>query len=124
MRSFSPTEESYGFNPDLLWSGLKPGCRATKSRRLRSELAKLSGVTGRSTWRLSTGLPAVFLEGLPWGSIGVTDNEWFAFLAQQPLLPKTVRHSATQPADKKDDGQALYLLTATLKPDSNKTIFG
>jgi len=50
----------------------------------------------------------------------VTDNEWFAFLAQQPLLPKTPRQnnvgqarhsaiktadkSATQPAGKKDGG--------------------
>jgi hypothetical protein len=23
--------------------------------------------------------------------IGVTDNDWFAFLSQQPLLPKTAR---------------------------------
>jgi len=22
----------------------------------------------------------------PWGSTGVTDNDWFAFLAQQPAL--------------------------------------
>jgi len=35
-----------GFGPDLLWSGLRPGCRATKSRRSRSELAKLSGAMG------------------------------------------------------------------------------
>jgi hypothetical protein len=53
-----PTEESHGFSPYLLWSGLRSGCRATKSRRSRSESAKLSGATGRSTWRLSTGLPA------------------------------------------------------------------
>jgi hypothetical protein len=51
MKGFTPTAESHGFRPDLLWSG----CRATKSRRSRSESAKLIGVTG---------LPAVFLEGL------------------------------------------------------------
>jgi hypothetical protein len=58
MKGFTPTAESHGFSPDLLWSGLRSGCRATKSRRSRSESAKLSGATGRSTWRLSTGLPA------------------------------------------------------------------
>ena len=71
MKGFTPPAESYGFNPDLLWSGLRSGlpaislaqarragCRATKSRRSRSESAKLSGATG---------LPAVFLEGLPVG---------------------------------------------------------
>jgi hypothetical protein len=51
MKGFTPTAESHGFRPDLLWSG----CRATKSRRSRSESAKLSGAPG---------LPAVFLEGL------------------------------------------------------------
>jgi len=51
MKGFTPTEESYGFNPDLLWSGLRSGCRVTKSRRSRSESAKLIGATG---------LPAVF----------------------------------------------------------------
>jgi len=39
---------------------------------LRNESAKLSGATG-----------------LPWRSIGVTDNDWVAFLFKQPLLPKT-----------------------------------
>ena len=71
MKGFTPTAESHGFNPDLLWSGLRSGlpaialaqarragCRATKSRRSRSESAKLSGATG---------VPAVFLEGLPGG---------------------------------------------------------
>jgi hypothetical protein len=39
------------------------------------------------------------------GFVGVTDNDWFAFLSQQPgidevnFLPKTVRH--------KNGGQAL-----------------
>ena len=51
MKDFAPTEESYGFSHDLLWSG----CRATQSRRSQSESAKLSGATG---------LPAVFMEGL------------------------------------------------------------
>jgi len=37
----------------------------------------------------------------------VTDNEWFAFLSQQPLLPKTSRHSAIKTADKNNGGQAL-----------------
>jgi len=44
MKGFAPTAESHGFSPDLLWSGLRSGCRATKSRRSRSESAKLSGV--------------------------------------------------------------------------------
>jgi len=41
----------------------------------------------------------------PWGSIGIMDNDWFAFLAHQAsiyevnLLPKTVSH--------KNGGQAL-----------------
>ena len=34
----------------------------------------------------------------------VTDNDWFAFLSPQSLLPKTAHHSATQLADKKDGG--------------------
>jgi len=67
MKGFVPTAESHGFSPDLLWPGLRSGCRATKSRRSRSESAKLSGATG---------LPAVFLEGLPCASIGVTDDDW------------------------------------------------
>jgi len=46
MKGFTPTAESHGFNPDLLWSGLRSGCRVTKSRRSRSESAKLSGATG------------------------------------------------------------------------------
>jgi len=59
MKGFTPPAESYGFNPDLLWSGLRSGlpaislaqarragCRATKSRRSRSESAKLIGATG------------------------------------------------------------------------------
>jgi len=61
MKAFTPTAESHGFNPDLLWSGLRSGlpaialaqarragCRATKSRRSRSESAKLSVTTGLS----------------------------------------------------------------------------
>jgi len=75
MKGFTPIEESYGFSPDLLWSELWSGCRATKSRRSGSESAKLSVATG-----------------LPWGSTGITDNDWFAFLYQQLLLPKTVSH--------------------------------
>ena len=43
------------------------------------------------------------------GFIGVTDNGWFSSLSQQLLLPKTVRQSATQPADKKDGGQAKVI---------------
>ena len=46
MKGFAPTAESHGFSPALLWSGLKSGCRATKSRRSRSESAKLSADTG------------------------------------------------------------------------------
>jgi len=46
MKGFTPTAESHGFSPGLLWSGLRSGCRATKSRRSRSESAKLSGATG------------------------------------------------------------------------------
>jgi len=61
MKGFTPTAESRGFSPDLLWSGLRSGCRATKSRRSRSESAKLSAT-----------------RACPWGSTGVTDKEWFA----------------------------------------------
>ena len=39
-------------------------------------------------------------------SIGIMDNDWFAFLSQQLLLPKTACQSATKTADKKDGGQA------------------
>jgi hypothetical protein len=38
------------------------------------------------------------------GSVGVTDNDWFAFLFQQLLLPKTARQSATKTADKNNGG--------------------
>jgi len=71
-----------GFGPDLLWTVLSSVCRGTKSRRSQSESAKLSGATGRSTWRpFGSELTAEGLStGLPWGSIGVTDNDWFAFL--------------------------------------------
>jgi len=48
MKGFAPIAESHGFSPALLWSGLRPGCRATKSRRSLSESAKLSGATGLS----------------------------------------------------------------------------
>jgi len=38
------------------------------------------------------------------GFVGVTDNDWFAFLSQQLLLPKTPRHKkgcqAFQPSTK------------------------
>jgi hypothetical protein len=44
--SFTPPAGSHGFNPDLLWSGLRSGCRSTKSRRSLSKLAKLSGAAG------------------------------------------------------------------------------
>jgi hypothetical protein len=76
MKCFTPSAESHGFSPDLLWSGLRSGlpaialaqarragCCATKSRRSLSESAKLSGARGRSTWRLSTGLSASPPEG-------------------------------------------------------------
>ena len=46
MKGFTPTAESHGFDPDLLWSGLRSGCRATKSRRSGSESAELSSATG------------------------------------------------------------------------------
>ena len=42
MKGFTPTKESHGFSPALLWSG----CRATKSRRSGSESAELSSATG------------------------------------------------------------------------------
>jgi len=93
MKAFTPTTESHGFRPDLLWLGLRPGlpaialaqarragCRATKSRCSRSESAKLSGAKGRSTWRLSTGLSARRKADLPWGSTDVMDNDWFAYV--------------------------------------------
>jgi len=75
MKGFAPSAESHGFSPDLLWSVLRSGCRATKSRRSQSESAKLS---------LATGLSARSKADLPWASTGITDNEWFAFLSQQP----------------------------------------
>jgi len=91
MKGFALTAESHGFSPNLSWSRLlsglpaialaqarRAGCRATKPRRSRSESAKLSVATGRSTLRpfgserldmssstcltaegLSTGLPAI-----------------------------------------------------------------
>ena len=43
---FTPTAESHGFSTDLLWSGLRSGCRTAKSRRSRSKSAKLSGAKG------------------------------------------------------------------------------
>ena len=68
MKGFTPTAESHGFRPDLLWSGLRSGlpaialaqarragCRATKSCRSRSESAKLSGAKG-----LPVGLHGVY----------------------------------------------------------------
>ncbi len=51
---FTPAAESHGFSPDILRSGLRSGCRTTKSRRLRSNAAKLSGGPGLSVglhWR-------------------------------------------------------------------------
>jgi len=109
MKGFSPPEESYGFSPDLLWYGLRSGCRVTKSRRSRSESEKLIGATG---------LPAVFLEGLPWGSTGVTDNDWFAFLAQQPEIDEVnfwqpERHKAF----KRGRRQILCLFKWALRKD-------
>ncbi len=54
MKGFTPTKESHGFSPALLWSG----CRATKSRRSGSKSAELSGATG---------LSALLLADLPVG---------------------------------------------------------
>jgi len=82
MKGFTPTAESHVFSPDLLCSGLRSGCCATKSRRSRSEPAKLSGATG-----------------LPWGSTGVTDNDWFAYvtlLKQDWPKAQGLRHTATK----------------------------
>jgi hypothetical protein len=73
MKGFAPTAETSGFRPDLLWLGLRSGCRATKSRRLRSESAKLSGATG-----LPARVIAIWHKYRrinPQDSIGVTDNE-------------------------------------------------
>jgi len=56
---FTSTAESHGFSPDVLWSGLWSGCRSTKSRRSRSETAKLSGAKG-----LSVGLHLFVMEWL------------------------------------------------------------
>ena len=41
---FTPTAESHGFSHG--WLRLRSGCRTTKSRRLRSDSAKLGGATG------------------------------------------------------------------------------
>ena len=46
----TPSAESHGFSPDLLWLGLRSGCRNTKSRNLRSESAKLSGALDLPVW--------------------------------------------------------------------------
>jgi len=46
MKGFTPAAESNGFSPDLLRSGLRSGCRASKPRCSRSESAKLSGAAG------------------------------------------------------------------------------
>jgi len=52
------------------------------------------------------------------GFVGVTDNDWFVFLSQQPGIDEVnfwqpsadvsfrARHSATKMADKKNGGQA------------------
>jgi len=37
-------------------------------------------------------------------SIGVTDNDWFAFLSQQPLLPKTPHHKVGGQVIQKNGG--------------------
>ena len=58
MKGFTPTAESHSFSPGLLWFGLRPGCRATKSHRSPSESTKLSGAPG---------LPARSKAGLPVG---------------------------------------------------------
>jgi len=75
MKGFTPTAESHGFSPDLFWSGLRSGCRATKSRRSRSESAKLTGATG------------------------FTDNDWYAYLTllkRDWLKAKGLRQKATK----------------------------
>ncbi|HUT72485.1 MAG TPA: hypothetical protein VMW89_17585 [Desulfatiglandales bacterium] len=39
------------------------------------------------------------------GFVGITDNEWFAFLFTAAIfLPKIARQSAIKTADKKDGG--------------------
>ena len=34
MKGFTPTAESHSFSPDLLWSGLRSGCRAPSASRI------------------------------------------------------------------------------------------
>jgi len=41
------------------------------------------------------------------GFVGVMDNDWCTFLAQQPLLPKTPRPKHGGQALQRDGGQAL-----------------
>jgi len=38
------------------------------------------------------------------GFVGATDNDWFAFLSQQPLLPKTPRQNNGGQVRQKDGG--------------------
>jgi len=57
---FTPIAESHGISPTVLVVGLQSGCRATKSSRLRSEMAKLSGARGlpaRKYGELAHGAP-------------------------------------------------------------------
>jgi len=61
---FTPTAESHGFSPDLLWSG----CRTAKSRRSRSESAKLSGATNTRD-AMSTSTQVLFVADSMLGTL-------------------------------------------------------
>ena len=60
---FTPTAESHGFSRG--WLRLRSGCRTTKSRRLRSNSAKLSGSTGLPVglhWQIGSPIRQDILE--------------------------------------------------------------
>jgi len=58
------------------------------------------------------------------GFVGVTDNEWFAFLSQQLLLPKIARHSATQLADKNNNRGRSCRNCLTFLEAANELLIG
>ena len=87
MKGFAPTAESHGFSSDLLWSGLRSGCRATKSRRSQSESAKLIGATGLPA-QLKAGKPARRTAGEPCAEIDTSFTPFRdAHILQKNLIP-------------------------------------
>ena len=56
------------------------------------------------------------------GFVGVTDNDWFAFLFTEATFTENSPPIRQKKADKEDGGQALNLLAIVLQTDSNKPI--